>query len=83
MLAMTISPEVQRKAHEAIDRIVGTSRLPTSADRGSLPYVDAIVKECLRWHPVAPMGVPHMTMQDDVFNGYAIPKGALLMPQIW
>lgn len=44
---MTLFPEVQRKAQEEIDQVLG-GRLPAVADRGKLPYVDAIVKEVLR-----------------------------------
>ncbi|KAH8768679.1 cytochrome protein [Hyaloscypha sp. PMI_1271] len=68
---------------EEIDRNVGTGRLPGFQDRQNLPYIDAIVKEVLRWHPVAPMGLPHMTTEDDICEGYLIPKGALLLPNIW
>jgi cytochrome P450 len=80
---MTLYPEVQLKAQEEIDRIVGIKRLPNIEDRANLPYVDAIVKEVLRWHPVAPMGLPHMTTEDDMFNKYFIPKGALIFANLW
>lgn len=80
---MPLYPEVQKKAQEEIDRVLGTSRIPKVADRASLPYIDAVVKEVLRWHPVAPMGIPHMSIEDDVWEGYFIPKGSLLMPNIW
>ena len=53
---MTLYPEVQRKAQEEIDRVVGTDRLPTFADRENLPYLEALVTEVHRWNPVAPMG---------------------------
>ena len=55
-LAMTLYPDVQRRAQAEIDQIVGNSRLPKFSDEGTLPYVQAIVKEVLRWHPVAPLG---------------------------
>ncbi|EXJ67794.1 uncharacterized protein A1O5_09140 [Cladophialophora psammophila CBS 110553] len=83
VLAMTLYPEVQREAQAEIDAAIGTSRLPTFSDRESLPYVDALVKEVLRWHPVAPMGVPHLTTKADVYDGYFIPEGSLLIPSIW
>ncbi|KAJ5378228.1 uncharacterized protein N7496_005637 [Penicillium cataractarum] len=82
-LAMTLFPEVQRKAQEEIDRVLGPGRLPTVTDRSRLPYIDAIVKEVLRWHPVAPMGIPHMSVEDDRWEGFYIPKGSLIMPNIW
>jgi hypothetical protein len=56
ILAMTLYPDVQRKAQAEIDQMVGNSRLPNFSDEGALPYVQAIVKETLRWHPVAPLG---------------------------
>ncbi|RHZ47488.1 cytochrome P450 [Aspergillus thermomutatus] len=82
-LAMAIYPEVQRKAQQEIDRVVGPNKLPTFADRERLPYINAVVKEVLRWHPVAPMGLPHTTTQDDVYEGYFIPKGSMVLANIW
>ncbi|KAL1860863.1 hypothetical protein Plec18170_001377 [Paecilomyces lecythidis] len=82
-LAMAVYPEVQRKAQEEIDQVVGSERLPGFEDRQNLPYIDAIVKETLRWNPVGPMGLPHMTTEDDIYEGYLIPKGAVILPNIW
>lgn len=79
-LAMSMFPEVQRKAQEEIDRVVGTSRLPSFADRDNLPYVCAIVEEAQRWHPIATMGVVHAADKEDSISGYRIPKGSLLLP---
>ncbi|WQF86947.1 Putative cytochrome P450 [Colletotrichum destructivum] len=82
-LAMMVYPEVQQKAQEEIDRVVGQDRLPNAHDRERLPYIDAIVKELMRWNPIGPMGLPHSSTEDDVFEGYFIPKGAMVMPNIW
>ena len=81
-LAMTAFPEVQVKAREEIDRVVGGQRLPSFQDRDSLPYIEAIIKETLRWHPLAPVGPPHMSDQEDEYRGYRIPKGAIILPSI-
>jgi cytochrome P450 len=56
-LAMILFPDVQKKAQAEIDAIVGTDRLPSFADRDSLPYIEALVKEVLRWNAVAPTGM--------------------------
>jgi cytochrome P450 len=53
---MAMYPEVQRKAQAEIDAVVGPHRLPGYNDRDSLPYVNAMMKELLRWHPVGPLG---------------------------
>lgn len=82
-LAMTVFPEVQKKAQEELDRVIGSSRLPVSADRAKLPYIEAIMKETHRWHPVLPMGLPHASIEEDVCRGYRIPKGAVLLPNNW
>lgn len=79
---MKLYPEVQRKAQEEIDRVIGEERLPTTEDRPNMSYLDAIVKEVLRWHPIAPMGLPHTCTEDDVFDGYLIPKGSMVISNI-
>ena len=54
---MTLYPEIQVKAQRELDRVLEHGRLPNfAADYGSLPYIDAIVKESLRWNPVVPLG---------------------------
>lgn len=45
---MTLYPEVQAKAHEELDRAIGSGRLPTWSDRPNLPYLRAILEETLR-----------------------------------
>jgi cytochrome P450 len=55
-LAMLVNPDVQAKAQAEIDRVIGRERLPNMEDMSSLPYVNAVVTECLRWLPVVPMG---------------------------
>lgn len=82
-LAMTLFPDVQKRAQEEIDRVIGSNRLPVSSDKTSLPYVEAIVKETHRWHPVLPTGLPHAASRDDDINGYRIPKGALILTNTW
>ena len=53
---MALHPEVQKKAQAEIDAVVGLNRLPDFEDRPFLPYVNAVVKESMRWHLVAPLG---------------------------
>jgi hypothetical protein len=55
-LAMLVYPEVQTKSQAEIDRVVGKERLPEFEDQENLPYMQAVVNECLRWLPVTPTG---------------------------
>ncbi|KAF4621791.1 hypothetical protein D9613_012201 [Agrocybe pediades] len=83
MLAMAIYPETIRKAHEELDRVVGRERAPSFSDLEDLPYIQAMVKEILRWKPVAPIAMPRMIEEDDVYEGYLIPKGTMVIPNVW
>lgn len=82
-LAMLMFPEVQKRAQDEIDNVIGGGRLPTSADRDALPYIEAIMKETHRWHQVLPMCIPHTSTEEDVCRGYRIPKGSILLPNNW
>ena len=54
---MVQNPDIQKKAQMAIDNALGGHRLPEFSDAGSIPYIDAIVMEVLRWRPVVPLGM--------------------------
>ncbi|KAH9487035.1 Cytochrome P450 monooxygenase [Psilocybe cubensis] len=83
LLAMVHHPEIQRRAQEEIDSVIGDSRLPDFNDRESLPYVEAILLETLRWAPVTPLSLPHRVIEEDEYEGYHIPAGAVVTPNVW
>ena len=56
VLAMLLHPDIQQKAQNELDTIIGRDRFPTFEDRPRLPFIDAICKEVLRWRPVTPLG---------------------------
>ena len=80
---MVTHPEIQAKAQVEIDRVVGLDRLPSFEDRQSLPYIDAIYREVLRWKPPDPMGIAHRVEKDDTYKGYLISEGSPLYPLIF
>ncbi|KAF8799180.1 cytochrome P450 [Phlegmacium glaucopus] len=81
-LAMVCFPEIQMKAQAELDRVV-SGRLPDFDDMEDLPYLSALVKEVLRWQPVTPYGLPHRTTEDDVYEGYHIPNGSIVIFNSW
>ncbi|KAL7913140.1 cytochrome P450 [Trichoderma velutinum] len=83
LLGMVLNPDVQQKAQEEIDRVVGPDRLPEASDEENLPFVRGVVLEALRTFPVLPMGIPHEAAEDIVFRGYRIPKGSYIRPCVW
>ncbi|KIJ51013.1 hypothetical protein M422DRAFT_244990 [Sphaerobolus stellatus SS14] len=83
ILAVAVYPDCMKKAQAEIDLVVGSSRLPELGDRAALPYLGAMLKEVLRWFPVVPTALPHATTADDVYEGYRIPAGSVIIPNSW
>ncbi|ESK84353.1 cytochrome p450 [Moniliophthora roreri MCA 2997] len=79
ILAMIAFPDAQRKAQEELDSVIGRERIPTLDDMDSLPYMRAVV---MRWRPAPPMGILHASLEDDFYEGYYIPKGSLVIPNV-
>ncbi|EJF63527.1 cytochrome P450 [Dichomitus squalens LYAD-421 SS1] len=82
-LAMSLHSEVVEKAQTELMTVVGPKRLPDHSDRSDLPYVNAIVKECLRWQNAVPLCIPHAVLEDDEYDGYFIPAGTVVFPNSW
>ncbi|KAI1350272.1 cytochrome P450 2D18 [Xylaria sp. FL0043] len=81
--AMALHPEIQKKAHEQMDRVVDESRLPTWDDYDHLPYIAQIVKEVHRWRSPGPGGFPHIVNKDDEIDGMMLPKDSVVIVNIW
>ncbi|KAJ2936602.1 hypothetical protein H1R20_g490, partial [Candolleomyces eurysporus] len=82
-LVLAMYPEVQKRAQKEIDEVVGFGRLPDFNDRPQLVYVEALIMEILRWHQPAPLGIAHATSEDDVYEGYFIPEGTVVIGNVW
>ena len=80
---MASHPEVQARAQAELESVLGPDRLPTYDDWADLPYVTAVMKECLRWRPVVPLSVMHMSIEEDEYRGFRIPKGSIVISNIW
>jgi len=75
-------PEWISEAQKELDNVVGKERLPDIHDRSSLPFIEAVVRETLRWNPPIRHGLPRRVTADDVvqYNGkeYLIPRGSVV-----
>ncbi|KAF4620344.1 hypothetical protein D9613_001208 [Agrocybe pediades] len=76
-------PEVQKKAQAEIDRLLGMKRLPEPEDRPHLPYLEALYRELMRVAAPLPFVLPRATTEDDYYDGYYIPKGSTVLPNVW
>ncbi|KAH9962377.1 cytochrome P450 [Russula dissimulans] len=74
--AMANYQEVQRRAQNYSKSIV-------LSDRGKLPYISALLNEVYRWRPAVSTAFPHRTTTADTYRGYYIPKGSIVVPNLW
>ncbi|EJD48425.1 cytochrome P450 [Auricularia subglabra TFB-10046 SS5] len=84
VLACCAFPEALPRAWAELDAVVGSARSPSFDDARRLPYMNAFVKEVLRWRSVAIIGgQPHAPVEDDYYNGWLIPKGTWVQGNVW
>ncbi|CAN6363402.1 unnamed protein product [Urochloa humidicola] len=77
------NPDVLAKATEELDRVIGRDRLVGERDMPSLPYMEAIVKETMRLHPIAPFLTPRLCREDTSVGRYDIPAGTRVFVNVW
>jgi cytochrome P450 len=77
------NPEVLAKASEELERVIGRDRLVAEQDIPNLPYMEAIVKETMRLHPVAPLLTPRLSREDVSTGRYDIPAGTRVLINVW
>ncbi|KAJ6800172.1 cytochrome P450 78A5 [Iris pallida] len=84
MARMVLHPEIQLKAQLEIDSVTGTSRQVSDLDIPSLPYLQSIVKECLRLHPPGPLlSWARLAVHDVHVGEYFVPRGTTAMVNMW
>jgi cytochrome P450 len=76
-------PHAMEAAAAETDRVVGRGRWVAESDLPDLPYVDAILKETMRLHPVGPLLIPHSAREDTVVGGYDVPAGTRVLINAW
>lgn len=78
ILHLILYPDVQSRVKQEIDSVTRGERLPTFGDREKLPYLEYVIEETTRCVPLSPLGVPHASLEDDVYEGMLIPKGSIV-----
>ncbi|KAF7656779.1 hypothetical protein LDENG_00036200 [Lucifuga dentata] len=76
-------PQVQKRIQEELDSQVGVDRTPQLSDRGSLPYLEATIREVLRIRPVAPLLIPHVALSDTSIGDFTVRKGTRVIINLW
>uniref|UniRef100_A0A914XCE0 Cytochrome P450 1A1 n=1 Tax=Plectus sambesii TaxID=2011161 RepID=A0A914XCE0_9BILA len=79
---LAVSPDVQAKARLELEQVCG-DRPVQLTDRSSIPYNEAMLIEILRFSSLAPLGLPHSTMDDTTLHGYFIPKNTTILANFY
>ncbi|KAI9088064.1 hypothetical protein K1719_030041 [Acacia pycnantha] len=77
------NPSVMEKLQLELENQVGTSNMVEEADLPRLTYLDMVVKETMRLHPVAPLLLPRVCREDITINGYYIKKNTRIIVNAW
>ncbi|XP_036407372.1 cytochrome P450 2U1-like [Megalops cyprinoides] len=83
LLYMCMYPDIQEKVQVEIDSVIGPDRVPSLTDKARLPFTEATIMEVQRMTVVVPLAIPHMASQTTVFRNYTIPKGTVILPNLW
>jgi cytochrome P450 len=77
VMAAITYPDIFQMARAEVDRVCGSNaeRLPVFADELAMPYVNALIKELLRWRPLFIWTPEHSLTEDLEFEGYYFPRG--------
>ncbi|RZC92682.1 hypothetical protein C5167_028457 [Papaver somniferum] len=76
-------PKIMKRVQAELDQVVGTNNTVEESHLPKLHYLDAVVKETLRLHPVAPFLIPHSPSSSCEIGGYIIPKGSTVFCNVW
>ncbi|KAK3597329.1 hypothetical protein CHS0354_010966 [Potamilus streckersoni] len=82
MLYLICKPEAQDRMFSEIRNTVGLERLPSVQDKRDLVYTEAFIMEIMRHVQIGYLGFPHSVPHDVVFQGYTIPKDAIILPDM-
>ena len=77
------NPRVMKNLQTELESVVGARKMVEEQDLGKLKYLDMVVKETFRLHPVAPLIAPRECREDITIEGYHIPKKSRILVNVW
>eukprot|EP00262_Sarcandra_glabra_P011770 TRINITY_DN289_c0_g3_i2.p1 TRINITY_DN289_c0_g3~~TRINITY_DN289_c0_g3_i2.p1 ORF type:complete len:543 (-),score=45.10 TRINITY_DN289_c0_g3_i2:156-1784(-) len=83
MAEMMAHPEIMQKAKKELEEVVGLNNVVEESHLPKLHYLDAILKEVQRLHPVAPLLIPRCPSDSCIVGGYTVPRGSNVMVNAW
>lgn len=83
MAELLHSPEALSKARLELEQTIGRGKPLEESDITRLPYLQAILKETFRLHPVAPLFLPRKASTDVEIAGFTVQKGSKVLVNAW
>ncbi|KAJ8771218.1 hypothetical protein K2173_026058 [Erythroxylum novogranatense] len=77
------NPQILKKVRKELDEKVPLNRMVEESDLEGLDYLDMVIKETFRLHPVTPLLLPHMSTEDITIEGFHIPKNSRVLINTW
>ncbi|XP_019159446.1 PREDICTED: cytochrome P450 CYP736A12-like [Ipomoea nil] len=76
-------PQIMKKVQEELKSKVGLDRMVEESDLEDLKYLEMVIKESLRLHPVAPLLAYHEAREDCMIEGFHIPRKSRIIVNVW
>ncbi|KAK1592093.1 hypothetical protein Q3G72_019396 [Acer saccharum] len=75
-------PRIMKKVHKELENVVGKDRMVEESDLDNLEYLNMVIKETFRIHPVVPFLI-HESREDCTVNGFHIPNKSRIFINTW
>ena len=76
-------PNVMKKLQSELDNVFDQKGIVEEKDLENLDYLNMVIKEGFRLHPVAPLLLPHESIEDCTLDGFQMPKGSRVLVNVW
>ncbi|MBA0740414.1 hypothetical protein Gogos_013616 [Gossypium gossypioides] len=83
MAELLQNPQVLLKAKKELNQAIEKGKPIKESDINHLPYLQAIIKETFRMHPVVPLLLPRRAGSDADLCGFKVPKGSQVLVNVW
>ncbi|XP_070567862.1 cytochrome P450 2U1-like [Ptychodera flava] len=83
ILFLCLNQDIQERCFNEIKDNIGLDNAPSYSDKQKLPYIEAVIMEVYRRVSIVPLGLLHAVSDDVEIYGYTIPKGTMVMSNLW
>jgi cytochrome P450 len=80
---LALRADIQAKAYNSVVQVYGTDTWGPIEDENGVPYITALVKECLRSFCVLRLSLPRAAWKDIQYKDMLIPRGTMIFLNAW